>query len=99
MTAQGHNLIVRVAHRPLKTKSGIVLVDLSTSEGHSVGQDPSATQEALVVSIGHLVKLSVLINDRIVYDKFAGTVINTRDEGEFLVLPDESVIAVLGDAE
>lgn len=99
ITAQGDKVIVRVAHRPQMSDGGLFLPDLTSSEGLKVGRSRTATQEAVVISIGHSVTIPLNTGDRVFYDKFAGTTIHTEEEGDLLVLAPTDLLARLDSKE
>jgi len=74
-----------------KTASGIIL---STNENkeENVG---------LVIAVGNgkledgkRVEMSVKVNDRVIYDKYATTTVKFRDE-EYLLIPESKILAVI----
>ena len=87
----------RVAVKPLeaesKTKGGIVLPD-------SAKEKP---QEGLIVAVGKgkvldsgaVASLEVKVGDKVLYGKYSGNEITTKDGDEILIMREEDILAIV----
>ena len=87
----------RVVVKPLeaeeKTKGGIVLPETAKEkpqEGKVV-----AVGKGKVLDNGHVHAPELKVGDRILYGKYSGTEITTKDGEELLIMREEDVLAVL----
>ena len=87
----------RIVVRPLeaeeKTKGGIVLPETAKEkpqEGKIV-----AVGRGKVLDNGHVQALELKIGDRILYGKYSGSEITTKDGEELLIMREEDVLAVI----
>jgi len=86
-------IIVKQLEAEEKTKGGIVLPD-------SAKEKP---QEGKVVAVGKgklsekgdTVSLELKVGDRILYGKYSGTEISTKEGDEFLIMKEDDVLAVV----
>lgn len=84
----GDRVIVKPLTQEEVTKSGIVLPDTVEKEKKEQGE---------VVSIGageKITKLGLKVGDKVLFGKYAGEDVEV-DEGEYKVLKDEDVLAVV----
>ena len=88
----GDRLLVSVESTKKTTESGIVLPDSSVSKSQ-IGT-VIAVGEGRVAFNGEKIPMTIKENDRIVFDKFAGTELQIEDE-TYLVLNEQNVIAVI----
>ena len=87
----------RVVIKPLeaesKTKGGIVLPDTAKEkpqEGEIV-----AIGKGKVLDNGSIEPLKVKVGDRVLYGKYSGNEITTKDGDELLIMREEDILAIL----
>jgi len=87
----------RVVIKPLeaesKTKGGIVLPDTAKEkpqEGKVV-----AVGKGKVSDAGHLQSLEVKVGDKVLYGKYSGSEITTKEGEELLIMREEDILAIL----
>ncbi|HLD69654.1 MAG TPA: co-chaperone GroES [Candidatus Omnitrophota bacterium] len=87
----------RIVVRPLeaeeKTKGGIVLPETAKEkpqEGKIV-----AVGRGKVLDNGHVQPLELKVGDRILYGKYSGSEITTKEGEELLIMREEDVLAVI----
>ncbi len=87
----------RVVVKPLeaeeKTKGGIVLPDTAKEkpqEGKIV-----AVGKGKVLDNGQFQAVEVKVGDRVLYGKYSGTEITTKEGEELLIMKEEDILAVL----
>lgn len=89
----GDRVIVKPLEAEEKTKGGIVLPDTAKEK----------PQEGEVVAVGKGKKLDngsvqiidVKVGDRILYGKYSGSEISTKDGHEYLIMREEDILAVV----
>lgn len=89
----GDRILVKPLEPEEKTKGGIVLPDTAKEK----------PQEAKIVAVGKgkvneegkVVPLEVKVGDKILYGKYSGTEITTKDGEEYLILREEDVLAII----
>lgn len=93
----GKPLYDRVLVRPLeaesKTKGGIVLPDTAKEkpqEGEVV-----AVGEGKLLDNGTIVSLKVKVGDRVLYGKYSGNEITTKDGEELLIIKEEDILMII----
>ena len=89
----GDRVIVKALEAEEKTKGGIVLPDTAKEkpqEGKIV-----AVGKGKVLDNGHVQSPDVKVGDRILYGKYSGNEITTRDGDELLIMREEDILAVL----
>ena len=87
----------RIVVKPMEaeevTKGGIVLPDTAKEkpqEGKIV-----AVGKGKVLDSGEIQKLEVKVGDRILYGKYSGTEINTKEGEELLIMREEDILAIV----
>lgn len=87
----------RVVIKPLeaesKTRGGIVLPDTvkeKPQEGKVV-----AVGKGKVTDAGHLQPLEVKVGDKVLYGKYSGSEITTKEGEELLIMREEDILAIL----
>ena len=87
----------RIVVEPLaaetKTKGGIVLPD-TVKEKPQEGKVVAVGKGKLTES-GKVQALEVKVGDRVLYGKYSGTEINSRDGRELLIMKEEDVLAIV----
>ena len=91
----------RIVVRPLealeKTKGGIVLPDTAKEkpqEGKVVAVGKGKTLES-----GKVEPIEVKVGDKILYGKYTGTEITTREGEELLIMREDDVLAIIKDSK
>lgn len=86
-------IIVRPLEAEEKTKGGIVLPDTvkeKPQEGKVV-----AVGKGKILENGQVQKPELKVGDRVLYGKYSGTEITTKDGEELLIMREEDVLAVV----
>ena len=86
-------VVLRTVESEETTKSGIVLASKS--------QEKSQVAEVVAVGDGGIVdgkeiKMQLTVGDKVVYSKYAGTVIKYNDE-EYILVKQDEVLAIIED--
>ena len=88
----GDRIVVKPLEAEEKTKGGIVLPDTAKEK----------PQEGKVIAVGKgkisdgkVIALEVKVGDRVLYGKYSGTEINTKEGEELLIMREEDVFAVV----
>ena len=89
----GDRIVVKPLEAVEKTKGGILLPDTAKEkpqEGKVVAVGKGKTLES-----GKVEPVEVKVGDKILYGKYSGTEITTRDGEELLIMREEDVLAIL----
>ncbi len=89
----GDRVVVKALDAEEKTKGGIVLPDTAQEkpqEGKVV-----AVGKGKISDSGSLVALEVKKGDRVLYGKYSGTEITTKEGEELLIMREDDILAVL----
>ncbi|MBF0484663.1 MAG: co-chaperone GroES [Candidatus Omnitrophica bacterium] len=89
----GDRIIVKPLAALEKTKGGIVLPDTAKEK----------PQEGEIVAVGkgrkddkgNLITLEVKVGDKVLYGKYGGTEITTKEGDEYLIMREEDVYAII----
>ena len=81
----GDRVLVKVEEADQKTAGGIYIPDTAQEK----------TQNGVVLAIGDDEEITVKVDDKIIYDKYAGTSVKVNDE-EQLILKAADILAVYG---
>ncbi len=91
----------RIVIKPLeaveKTKGGIILPDTAKEkpqEGKVV-----AVGKGKVLDSGEVRKPEVSVGDIVLYGKYSGTEVTTKDGEEYLIVREEDILAIMGAGE
>ncbi len=90
----GDRILVKPLEAEEKTKGGIVLPDTAKEkpqEGKVIAVGKGKMNE-----LGKIVALEIKAGDRILYGKYSGTEISTKDGEDYLIMREEDVFAVVG---
>ena len=79
----GDRVLVKVEEADQKTAGGIYIPDTAQEK----------TQNGVVLAIGDDEEITVKVDDKIIYDKYAGTSVKVNDE-EQLILKAADILAV-----
>lgn len=86
-------IIVRPLEAEEKTKGGIVLPDTAKEkpqEGKVI-----AVGKGKILDSGQVQKPELKVGDRVLYGKYSGTEITTKDGEELLIMREEDVLAIV----
>ncbi|MBP7217174.1 MAG: co-chaperone GroES [Candidatus Omnitrophica bacterium] len=89
----GDRVVVKPLEAESKTKGGIVLPDTAKEkpqEGEVV-----AVGKGKVLDSGSVQPMEVKVGDRILYGKYSGNEITTKDGDELLIMREEDILAVI----
>ena len=89
----GDRVVVKPLEAENKTKGGILLPDTAKEkpqEGEVV-----AVGKGKVLDNGTLQPLEVKVGDKILYGKYSGNEITTKDGQELLIMREEDILAIL----
>ncbi|MGD9014477.1 MAG: co-chaperone GroES [Candidatus Omnitrophota bacterium] len=89
----GDRVVVKALEAEEKTKGGIVLPDTAKEK----------PQEGKVIAVGKgkmleggtLQALEVKVGDKILYGKYSGTEVTTKDGEELLIMREEDILAII----
>lgn len=79
----GDRVLVKVEEADQKTAGGIYIPDTAQEK----------TQNGVVLAVGDDEEINVKVDDKIIYDKYAGTSVKVNDE-EQLILKAADILAV-----
>jgi chaperonin GroES len=89
----GDRVVVKPLEAEEKTKGGIVLPDTAKEkpqEGKVV-----AVGKGKVLESGATQALEVKVGDRVLYGKYSGTEVTTKDGEELLIMREEDILAII----
>jgi len=89
----GDRVVVKPLEAENKTKGGIVLPDTAKEkpqEGKVV-----AVGKGKVLDNGTLQPLEVKVGDKVLYGKYSGNEISTKDGEELLIMREEDILAII----
>ncbi len=89
----GDRVVVKSLEAETKTKGGIVLPDTAKEK----------PQEGKVIAVGKgkaldngtIAKPEVKVGDTVLYGKYSGTEVTTKDGEEYLIMKEEDIFAIL----
>lgn len=89
----GDRVVVKSLEAETKTKGGIVLPDTAKEkpqEGKVVAVGKGKASEG-----GSIQKLEVKVGDKVLYGKYSGTEITTKDGEEYLIMKEDDILAII----
>ena len=89
----GDRVVVKPLEAEEKTKGGIVLPDTAKEkpqEGKVV-----AVGKGKVLENGSIQPLEVKVGDKVLYGKYSGSEITTKDGEELLIMREEDILAII----
>ena len=89
----GDRVLLKVLEAESKTKGGIVLPDTAKEkpqEGEVV-----AVGKGKVSEEGKAIALEVKVGDKVLFAKYSGTEVTTRNGEEYLIVREEDILAVV----
>ncbi|MFC1631306.1 co-chaperone GroES [Candidatus Omnitrophota bacterium] len=89
----GDRVLLKVLEAESKTKGGIVLPD--TAKEKPQEGEVIAVGQGKVSDEGKVKALEVKVGDRVLFEKYGGTEVTTKDGDEYLVVREESILAIM----
>jgi chaperonin GroES len=89
----GDRVLIKQLEAEEKTKGGIVLPDTAKEkpqEGKVVAIGPGKVLES-----GKIQAPGVKVGDRILYGKYSGTEVTTKEGEEYLIIKEEDILAII----
>ncbi|MCM8792212.1 MAG: co-chaperone GroES [Candidatus Omnitrophica bacterium] len=89
----GDRVVIKPMEAESKTKAGIVLPDTAKEkpqEGKII-----AVGKGRILENGTLQPLEVKVGDKVLYSKYAGTEVTTKEGEEFLIIKEEDILAII----
>ena len=89
----GDRVVIKSLEAEEKTKGGIVLPDTAKEkpqEGKVV-----AVGKGKVLEDGKIQPLEVKVGDKVLYGKYSGTEVTTKEGEELLILREEDILAII----
>ena len=89
----GDRVVIKSLEAEEKTKGGIVLPDTAKEkpqEGKVV-----AVGKGKVTEAGKIQPLEVKVGDKVLYGKYSGTEVTTKEGEELLILREEDILAII----
>ena len=94
MQPLGDRVVVRPLEAESKTKGGIVLPD-TAKEKPQMGE-VTAVGKGKMLENGTRQPVEVKVGDKILYGKYSGNEITTKDGEELLIVREEDILAIIG---
>ena len=89
----GDRVLVKQLEAEEKTKSGIVIPD--TAKEKPQEGEVIAVGKGKVMQDGKVVPLEVKKGDRVLYGKYSGTEVTTKDGEEYLIMREDDILAIV----
>jgi chaperonin GroES len=89
----GDRVVVRPLEAESKTKGGIVLPD--TAKEKPQQGEIVAIGKGKVLENGTVSPLEVKVGDKVLYGKYSGNEITTKDGEELLIMREEDILAIM----
>ncbi len=89
----GDRVVIKALEAENKTKGGIVIPDTAKEkpqEGKVV-----AVGKGKVTDAGQVQALEVKVGDKVLYGKYSGTEITTKEGEELLIMKEEDILAIV----
>ena len=89
----GDRVLVRVLDAKEKTEGGIYLPDTAKEkpqEAEVIAVGPGKTLES-----GKVQEPQVKVKDKVLFGKYSGTAVTTKEGEEFLILREEDILAII----
>lgn len=87
----GNRVIIKVKENAERIVGGIVLPETSKekpNEGEVVAVGPGVYRD------GELIPMDVKVGDQVIYKKFAGSEVDLDEEGTFVIMDQDEILAV-----
>lgn len=89
----GDRIVVQALEAEEITKGGIILPETAKEKPHE--GKIVAVGRGKVLDNGHIQALELKAGDRILYGKYSGSEIKTKDGKEYLIMREEDVLAIV----
>lgn len=89
----GDRILVKPQEAETKTKGGIVLPDTAKEKPHE--GKVVAVGKGKVLDNGNIQALEVKVGDKVLYGKYSGNEITTKEGEELLIMREEDILAIL----
>lgn len=89
----GDRVVIKPLEAENKSKGGIVIPDTAKEkpqEGKVVAVGKGKVSES-----GHLQALEVKVGDKVLYGKYSGSEITTKDAEELIIMKEEDILAIV----
>jgi chaperonin GroES len=89
----GDRILIKQLEAEEKTKGGIVLPDTAKEkpqEGKVIAVGPGKVLES-----GKVQTPGVKVGDRVLYGKYSGTEVTTKDGEEYIIVKEEEILAII----
>jgi chaperonin GroES len=90
----GDRILVKVLEAKAKTESGIYLPDSAKEKPQEA--EVIAVGQGKVLESGKIQAPEVKVKDKILFGKYSGTQVTTKEGEEFLILREEDILAIIG---
>ena len=89
----GDRILVKVLDAEEKTKGGIYLPDSAKEKPQEA--EVVAVGQGKVLESGKIQAPEVKVKDRVLFGKYSGTAVSTKDGEEYLILREEDILAIV----
>ena len=86
-------IVIKQLEAENKTKGGIVLPD--TAKEKPQEGEVIAVGKGKILESGQLQALEVKVGDKILYGKYSGSEITTKEGEEYIILKEEDILAII----
>lgn len=93
MQPLGDRIVIKPLEAETKTKGGIVLPD--TAKEKPQQGEVVAVGKGKVLDSGALQALEVKVGDKVLYGKYSGNEITTKEGEELLIMREEDILAII----
>jgi len=89
----GDRVLIKALEAEEKTKSGIVIPD--TAKEKPQEGEVIAVGKGKMADDGKIVPLEVKKGDRVLYGKYSGTEVTTKEGDEYLIMKEDDILAII----
>jgi len=89
----GDRVLIKALEAEEKTKSGIVIPD--TAKEKPQEGEVIAVGKGRMADDGKIVALEVKKGDRVLYGKYTGTEVTTKEGDEYLIMKEDDILAII----
>lgn len=89
----GDRVLIKALEAEGKTKSGIVIPD--TAKEKPQEGEVIAVGKGKMADDGKIVPLEVKKGDRVLYGKYSGTEVTTKEGDEYLIMKEDDILAII----
>ncbi len=89
----GDRILVKVLEAKQKTESGIYLPDSAKEKPQEA--EVIAVGQGKVLESGKVQAPEVKVKDKVLFGKYSGTQVSTKEGEEFLILREEDILAII----